>query len=83
MEDLQKDKMGLDIGKVYSNLPVWEEKRILEAIHKSDTEKFRLLTRLMRIGIMLKNAKITKPYIESKKLILKSNPVFHETIYNH
>ena len=59
---MQREKDEIDLGthKDYSNLPVWEEKRILEAIQKSDTEKFRLLTRLMRIGIMLKNAKITK-----------------------
>ena len=57
----EKYKIDLGIGKDYSDLPFWEEKRILEAIQKSDTEKFRLLTRLMRIGIMLKNAKITNP----------------------
>ncbi len=57
----EKNKIDLGIGKDYSSIPVWEEKRILEAIPRSDTEKFRLLTRLMRIEIMLKNAKITKP----------------------
>ena len=60
---MQQEKNKIDLGahQDYSNLPVWEEKRILEAIQRSDTEKFRLLTRLMRIGIMLKNAKVIKP----------------------
>ncbi len=36
-----------------------EMKRIKEVIERSDTEKFLLFTRLMRIHIMLKNAVIT------------------------
>jgi hypothetical protein len=36
-----------------------EIKRIKEAIERSDTEKFLLFTRLMRIHFMLKNAVIT------------------------
>jgi len=32
-----------------------------EAIYRTDTEKFRLFTRMMRINIMLKKAKITHP----------------------
>lgn len=35
-----------------------EIKRIKEAIERSDTEKFLLFTRLMRIHLMLQNAAI-------------------------
>ena len=34
-------------------------RRLKEAILLSDTEKFRLFTRMMRINTMLKNAKVT------------------------
>jgi hypothetical protein len=37
-----------------------EVNRIKEAINRSDTEKFLLFTRMMRIHFMLKNAIITK-----------------------
>ncbi len=37
-----------------------EIKRIKEAINKSDTEKFHLFTRMMRIHFMLQNAVIIK-----------------------
>jgi hypothetical protein len=37
-----------------------EMKRIQEAIERSDTEKFLLLTRMMRIHFMLQNAVIIK-----------------------
>ncbi|MDQ6903928.1 MAG: hypothetical protein M3139_13060 [Bacteroidota bacterium] len=37
-----------------------EEKKIREAINRSDTEKFLLFTRLMRVHFMLKNAVIIK-----------------------
>jgi len=37
-----------------------EEKRIREAIARTDTEKFFLFTRLMKIHFMLKNATIIK-----------------------
>jgi hypothetical protein len=36
-----------------------EKARIKESILLSDMEKFRLFTKLMRIDIMLKNAKVT------------------------
>ena len=36
-----------------------DRKRRMEAILKSDTEKFRLFTKLMRIDKMMKNAKIS------------------------
>ncbi|MGN6339392.1 MAG: hypothetical protein ACTHML_00360 [Ginsengibacter sp.] len=37
-----------------------EEKRIREAIERTDTEKFFFFTRLMKIHFMLKNALIVK-----------------------
>lgn len=37
-----------------------EKKRILESINRSDTEKFYLFMRLMRIHFMLKKAVIIK-----------------------
>jgi hypothetical protein len=37
-----------------------EDKRIREAINRTDTEKFFLFTRLMKIHFMLKNARIIK-----------------------
>ena len=37
-----------------------EMKRIQEAIERSDTEKFLLFTRMMRIHFMLQNAVIIK-----------------------
>jgi hypothetical protein len=37
-----------------------EMKRIREAIKRTDTEKFFLFTRLMKINFMLSNAKIIK-----------------------
>jgi hypothetical protein len=37
-----------------------EKKRIREAINRTETEKFFLFTRLMKIHFMLKNARIIK-----------------------
>ena len=37
-----------------------EMKKLREAIDRTDTEKFFLFTRLMKIHFMLKNAKIVK-----------------------
>lgn len=37
-----------------------EEKKIRAAMNKSDTEKFLLFSRLMRVHFMLKNAVIIK-----------------------
>ena len=42
------------------NISPAEEKKIRQAINKSDTEKFLLFTRLMRVHFMLKNAVIIK-----------------------
>ena len=44
---------------VYASREALEEARLKEAINRTDTEKFRLFTRMMRIGMMLKKAKIT------------------------
>jgi len=40
----------------YENLEI---RRRRESILSSDMEKFKMFTKLMRIGIMMKNAKIT------------------------
>jgi hypothetical protein len=45
-----------DSGYVITSL---EAKRIREAVNKTDTEKFLLFCRMMRIQIMLKKAVIT------------------------
>jgi len=44
---------------VYESREALEQARLLEAINRTDTEKFRMFTRMMRINLMLKNAKIT------------------------
>jgi hypothetical protein len=41
-----------------------DEARLREAIHRSDDEKFFLFTRMLRINMMLKNAKVTHKNIE-------------------
>jgi hypothetical protein len=45
-----------DEAAAYENLEIRRRK---ESILSSDTEKFKMFTKLMRIGIMLKNAKVT------------------------
>lgn len=42
------------------NIPAWKKKRIIEAINRTEEEKFHLFARLMRIHFMLKNAVIIK-----------------------
>jgi hypothetical protein len=61
-----KEKDSKDIkSSVHEDAPVYasrealEEARLKEAINRTDTEKFRLFTRMMPIGKMLKKAKIT------------------------
>ena len=44
----------------YDAISSLEMKRIHEAVERSDTEKFLLFTRTMRIHFMLKNAVIIK-----------------------
>ncbi|MBK7882833.1 MAG: hypothetical protein IPJ81_02595 [Chitinophagaceae bacterium] len=41
-----------------------EKARIIESILLSDTEKFKLFTKLMRINIMLRNAKVIHAKIQ-------------------
>ncbi len=54
-----KDEKGED-EFFHLNISPAEEKKIRAAINKSDTEKFLLFTRLMRVHFMLKNAVIIK-----------------------
>lgn len=44
----------------YGEMTELEKKRIRVAIARTDTEKFFLFTRLMKIHFMLKNARIIK-----------------------
>ena len=60
-EDDHKLNSLNDDGEAYENLDTQRRK---EAILSSDTEKFKLFTKLMRISMMLKNAKITHQSIE-------------------
>ena len=53
----KEDKMIMDNSTAISPL---EMKRIQVAIERSDTEKFLLFTRMMRIHLMLRNAVIIK-----------------------
>lgn len=46
---------------VYESREALEDARLREAVNRTDTEKFRLFTKMMRINIMLKKAKITHP----------------------
>ena len=60
-EDDHKMNVMNDDAEAYENLDTQRRK---EAILSSDTEKFKLFTKLMRISIMLKNAKITHQSID-------------------
>ena len=53
----KEDEMIKDNSPAISPL---EMKRIQEAVERSDTEKFLLFTRMMRIHFMLRNAVIIK-----------------------
>jgi hypothetical protein len=53
----KEDKMMEDHSQTISPL---EMKRIRKAVERSDTEKFLLFTRMMRIHFMLRNAVIIK-----------------------
>ena len=44
----------------YDDMTALEKKNIKESVSRTDTEKFFLFTRLMKIHFMLKNAKIIK-----------------------
>jgi hypothetical protein len=43
----------------YGNAEAQEEARLQKAINRTDMEKFRLFTRMLRINAMYKKAKIT------------------------
>jgi hypothetical protein len=53
----KEDEIKTDNADTISSL---EMKRIKEAVERSDTEKFLLFTRMMRIHFMLQNAVIIK-----------------------
>ena len=44
---------------VYESREALEEARLMEAINRTDTEKFKMFIRMMRITLMLKKAAIT------------------------
>jgi len=51
-----KDKIIFEVG---------EKERILEALKKTHKERFLIFTKLMRMSLMLQNAKSThQPFIE-------------------
>jgi hypothetical protein len=43
----------------YGNVEAQEEARLQKAISRTDMEKFRLFTRMLRVNAMYKRAKIT------------------------
>ena len=43
---------------VYESREALEDARLREAINRTDTEKFRMFTRMTRITMMMKNARI-------------------------
>lgn len=55
-----KKEEGQKLEPDLIDIPAHEKKRIREAIEKTDTEKFHVFTRLMRVHFMLKNAVIIK-----------------------
>ncbi len=52
----EDDNILHDIDAMYLSV---EKQRIKDAILKTDTDKFFLFTRMLRINSMLKNAKVT------------------------
>jgi hypothetical protein len=44
-----------------------EDDQLKEALHRNYTERFFLMTRLMKLGVMLSNAKITYSDIPASK----------------
>jgi hypothetical protein len=64
-ENEEKHKNTLNEDElIYGHSEAKEEARLREAINRTDEEKFRLFTRMLRVNIMLKNAKITHKHIE-------------------
>jgi hypothetical protein len=53
---IEKEEIVTESGYIISSL---EAKRIREAINKTDTEKFHLFCRMMRIQSMLESAIVT------------------------
>jgi hypothetical protein len=56
---IKEDEKGNVVNEEQAYYEAAEKSRIKESILLSDMEKFRLFTKLMRIDIMLKNAKVT------------------------
>ena len=63
MKNIKPDNTDLtnmvnEDAPVYASREALKDARLREAINKTDTEKFRLFTRMMRINMMMKNARI-------------------------
>lgn len=56
--DIKEEKLN-EVAEEQVAYDTLEKKRLKESILMSDTDKFLLFTKLMRIGKMLKNAKVT------------------------
>jgi hypothetical protein len=59
VENNHKRRVGTFRFISWDEQEAYEKERLREAILSSDMEKFRNFTRLMRIGMMLKKAKVT------------------------
>jgi hypothetical protein len=55
-----KENKGIvhEDSRVYESREALEDARLREAVSKTDTEKFRMFTRMMRITMMLNRARI-------------------------
>jgi hypothetical protein len=64
MQDYNKMNQPVHISVANDDAAAYEQldkKRRMESILSSDTDKFKLFTKLMRITRMMKNAKIISP----------------------
>lgn len=59
MESFEKKDLEENAKKIPDNISAAEVKRIKENIERSDTEKFHLFCRMMRIQKMLEKAIVT------------------------
>jgi hypothetical protein len=57
-EDPQSNNLVNEDSPAYQSREAQEDARLREAINKTDTEKFRMFTRMMRITMMLNRARI-------------------------
>jgi len=58
-ENTGKVKHSVKDTPTYTGREALEEARLRETMNRSDTEKFRMSTRMMRISQLLKKARIT------------------------